>query len=306
MFQILGFTLLIGAIVVIYYAFKYRNKYKLFMLFGKKGCGKTTNICKHSFKYLKKGKEVYCTEHIPGTRYISYSDVKDIGKYKYPENAVIFIDEVGMIWDNREFKSFNPEVRNWFKLQRHYKNTVYLYSQHFDIDLKLRNLVDGMYIGKSYMNCLSVFKSIRKDLKIVEASAEAESRIADELVVVPFFVPFSRDITWIPKYAKHFNSFAVPELPERDMPLEDFNKWQLKKWYHKRHFKVQLHWWIQKTKLGEMPLRELMADCKLHFESRKRQLIGQFNSHIVTCGKKLEQIKNKIRSLVVKAPEDYE
>lgn len=226
---------------LIYCSFKYKNNYKLFMYFGKKGCGKTTHICKYAFRYLKRGYEVYCTEHIPGTYYISYDDVKNIGRYSYPENAVIFIDEVGMIFDNRDFKNFKPEVRDWFKLQRHYKNTVYLYSQHFDIDLKLRNLVDKMYIGKSFFNCISIFKEVRKDLTIVEASSVGESRIADNLVVVPFLIPFSRQITWMPKYHAHFDSFSIPELPARDMPLEKFNDFQLKKWYHKKHFKVQLH-----------------------------------------------------------------
>lgn len=256
---------------LIWCSFKYRNIYKLFMYFGKKGCGKTTHICKHAFKYLKRGREVYCTEHIPGTRFISYENVKDIGKYRYPENAVIFIDEVGMIWDNREFKSFNPEVRNWFKLQRHYKNTVYLYSQHFDIDLKLRNLVDKMYIGKSYFNCISIFKEIRKDLTIVEASSVGESRIADNLVVVPFIVPFSRQITWMPKYHAFFDSFAVPELPYREMPEEPLNDYQIKKWYHRKHFRVQLHLFLcLSSEACQRFILKVMS--KLHAENRMRSI----------------------------------
>ncbi len=50
-----------------YHFFKYRNPYKLFMVFGKKGSGKTTLMCKMALKYRKKGWHVYSNVHIPGT-----------------------------------------------------------------------------------------------------------------------------------------------------------------------------------------------------------------------------------------------
>lgn len=206
---------------------KFRNPYKLRMYFGKKGCGKTTHICKTSLKYLKKGIPVYTTEYIPGTYHIGY---EDIGRVQFPRGSVIMIDEVGMIWDNREFKSFSKDVRNYFKLQRHYGQTVYLYSQCFDIDKKLRDLCDELYIMKSYFNCFSVCKRIRKDLTIVEAHGEAESRITDDLKVVPFIVPGSRRFTYLPKYHKYFDSFAAPELPTKMYDLQPVkcSEWHLR------------------------------------------------------------------------------
>lgn len=47
-----------------------------------------------------------------------------------------------MIWDNRGFKNFPTEVRDYFKLQRHYKHVVILASQTFDVDKKIRDLAD--------------------------------------------------------------------------------------------------------------------------------------------------------------------
>ena len=52
--------------------------------------------------------------------------IRDIGFKQIPPNSVLLVDEVGMIWDNRQFKNFKPEVRDWFKLQRHYRVKVYL------------------------------------------------------------------------------------------------------------------------------------------------------------------------------------
>lgn len=217
MFDVLPYLLIVLFLWLFYITGKYKNPYKLKMFFGKKGCGKTTHICKTAMKYQKKGYAVYTTEFIPGTYHIEYAD---IGVVSFPRNSIIFVDEVGMIWDNREFKNFQKHVRNYFKLQRHYGNTVYLYSQCFDIDKKLRDLCDELYIMKSYFNCISVCKRIKKDLAIVEAKGDQESRITDDLKVLPFFLPGARRFTYLPKYHRFFDSFAAPELEHREYPVQ--------------------------------------------------------------------------------------
>lgn len=40
--------------ILAYHMIKYRNPYKLYMVFGKKGSGKTTMMTKTALKYLKK------------------------------------------------------------------------------------------------------------------------------------------------------------------------------------------------------------------------------------------------------------
>ena len=86
------------AATFVIYTRKFLNPYKLIMVFGKKGSGKTTLITKLSQNYLKKGRLVYSTIDIPGCRTF---DVADIGRYNLPEESILFIDEVGMIWENR-------------------------------------------------------------------------------------------------------------------------------------------------------------------------------------------------------------
>ena len=49
---------------------KYVNPYKLIMIFGKKGSGKSTTLTKLALQHIKKGWTVYSTELIPGTYYI--------------------------------------------------------------------------------------------------------------------------------------------------------------------------------------------------------------------------------------------
>lgn len=116
---------------------KYINPYRLTMVFGKKGSGKSTLMVRLAYKYLAKGWSVFCTEKLDGCYWIDY---KDIGYKNIPPNSLLLIDEVGMLYDNRNFKEFKPAVRDWFKLQRHYKVRVYMFSQSFDVDKKLRDL----------------------------------------------------------------------------------------------------------------------------------------------------------------------
>lgn len=197
----------------------YLNPYKLYMVMGKKGSGKTTLLTKFACKFLKKGWHVYTTEtiNVEGVRKF---DVSMVGQYTFEWNSVVLIDEVGMIWDNRNFKAFAESVRNWFKLQRHYKCYVFLFSQTFDVDKKLRDLTDGIYLVENKFRVISWAKLIRKDVKLLEADDDHESRVAENLKFVPFLMwpAGARIFTWIPKYSKYFDSHVAPWLPP--MPYE--------------------------------------------------------------------------------------
>lgn len=220
--MILIFAFLIFFIVLLYYAFKYRNPYKFVMYIGKKGSGKTTMIVKLALRYLKRGRTVYSTVPVPGCYFV---EPYRLGVDYIPPDSVILIDEVGMVWDNRNFKEFSKANRDYFKLQRHYKHTVYAFSQAFDIDIKLRNLTDELYIMRSFCNCMSLARRVLRRITILSASdhgsATGESRIVDDLKYdsLLFFWCGSLQLTWLPKYSKYFNSFDVPDLPRVDHVL---------------------------------------------------------------------------------------
>lgn len=196
-YMVIIFTLFILAFA--FYTRKYRNPYKLIMVFGKKGSGKSTFMTKTAIQELHKHKIVYSTVDIPGTRLF---DVDDIGRCNFPEQSVVLIDEVGMIWDNRQYKNFRTDVRDWFKLQRHNKVTVYLFSQTFDVDVKLRNLTDSMYLITCHFSVLSIARKIKRGIVIVNPDGQSEARIADSLEFVSpllsLFGARSLIFTWIP------------------------------------------------------------------------------------------------------------
>lgn len=208
--------LLMAAIVFcVIMARRFRNPYKLIMVFGKKGSGKTTFLTKTAVQYIRQGKQVYSTVYVPGAYLF---DVQMIGSMQFPPESVIFIDEVGMIWDNRNFKAFRTDVRDWFKLQRHYHNTVYLFSQTFDIDIKLRNLTDAMYLCTCKMGFISIARKIKRSIVIVDPQGDSESRIADSLefepLILSLFGAKSIIFTYIPYWIKFFDSFDAPKLPD--------------------------------------------------------------------------------------------
>ena len=72
--NIIFFILLIPCV---YLFKKYKNPYKLIMVFGKKGSGKTTFLTKTAYYYIRKGRPVYSTVYVPGAYLF---DVNEIGK----------------------------------------------------------------------------------------------------------------------------------------------------------------------------------------------------------------------------------
>lgn len=200
---------------------KFRNPYKLTMFIGKKGSGKTTMIMKYALHYQKKGIPCYCSVPMPGCYLF---DPKKLGKFAIEPNAVIFIDEASLLWDNRNYKTFSDDLKAYFRYQRQYRHKVFLFSQAFDVDLKLRNLCDELYIIRNIANVFSVARRVEKNITVLSARDDGvqQSAIVDDLHYSSLiFAPFGgMKLTYIPKYSKYFKSFDPPTLTSQDYYLE--------------------------------------------------------------------------------------
>lgn len=199
--------LILSMILFLLLTNKYLNPYKLIMIFGKKGSGKTTTLTKIALKELKRKRKVYSTVEIPST-YLFNTD--DIGTMTFEPNSTVLIDEVGMIWDNRDFKNFKPAVRDFFKYQRQYKLKIYLFSQTFDIDLKLRNLTDEMYLLSNCFRVFSVARRISKKITIKEC-ADGTSTLSDTYEFYPLLFGGLK-FTFIPRYTSFYKSYDPKKL----------------------------------------------------------------------------------------------
>lgn len=192
----------------VFYTRRFRNPYRLIFIFGKKGAGKSCYMVREMLKHLKKGWLVYTDMsdcNIPGIRII---DGKDLSAFAPEYHSCLFLDEVGISFDNRNFKSFDSGLRDFFKFQRKYKCKIYMNSQAFDVDKKIRDVTDSMILQTSILDCISISRPIKRTVTLTEPSAEAESRIADRLVFEPIW---NWHFYWMPHYFKYFDSFAAPE-----------------------------------------------------------------------------------------------
>lgn len=199
---------IIGAIfAVVWYCSKWNSVYKLYLVFGKKGSGKSTLLVKWMMQYHKKGYCIYTNMKSVTLDYVIHIEEKDVGDYVGIPKSVLLLDECGTWLDNRKFKTFKDSMRDYFIYQRQYKNIVILASQNFNVDKKVRELVDKMYLcGK--IGPVSYARPIRRNVTLTEPMGDSESRIADQLVFAPGMI-----LTWIPRYAKLFESFSPPEKP---------------------------------------------------------------------------------------------
>lgn len=109
-----------------YLAKKYNNPYKLTFIFGKKGAGKSCYMVHEMLRYMKRGYHVYTDMEdcrIPGVRIIS---VEMLSTFRPEPNSALFLDEVGISMDNRNFKNFPPGLRDFFKYLRKMKCVCYI------------------------------------------------------------------------------------------------------------------------------------------------------------------------------------
>lgn len=198
-----------------YYAVKYHSPYKFYHVIGKPGTGKTTTMVKLAFKYRKKGYTVYSNVEIPNCYKI---DDTDITRYELKPKSVLLIDEIGLIFDNRNFKNFTPEQRDWWKLYRHRKLIIWSFSQDLDIDKKLKKIITAVFIVVNYFGIYTVLKKVKRKFPVISKDHDGESQITDEYSISPFITaPFGgRIYVFIPRWAKYFNSFEAKPLPEKE------------------------------------------------------------------------------------------
>ncbi len=207
------FWLILLFVILFFFLFskfvsRFANPYKLNYVFGLKGAGKSTFMVKNMLSDLKNGWTVYTNMSDVSIDGVRYFDVSELITKTPPPKSSLYIDEAGLVWDNRGFKSFDSGYTAFFKLQRKYKCKVTINSQSFDVDKKIRDLVDHMWLMTNIFNVIGVARPIKRTIKLLEAQGNSEARIADNL---RFASLTQFKFFWMPKYWTYFNSFEAPE-----------------------------------------------------------------------------------------------
>ena len=199
--------LLIAFLAFKYYTLKFRNPYTLTLIYGKKGCGKSTIAQKIIWKHWKKGWNVYCNLGDSRMKYCQEIDASKLWEQKIMEHSLVVIDEVNLLWDNREFKTFPKELGQWFRLQRHYKIKVILFSQTADADKKIRDLTDRVYLCRRFMDVLIYCIPYEKDIVYKEPDKAFDASGFMDVYKKLSFGPFGCMFCYLPKWIKTHDSF---------------------------------------------------------------------------------------------------
>ena len=209
------------------------------LFFGLPGAGKTTVLTSIALKFAQpnsKYKHVYHNVrslHVPMSTYI---DNECIGKYDLSD-SLILIDEAQLFADNRDYKSFSADLKEFFFGHRHYNCDIFLFSQQWDsLDKKIRSITDRVYYiykGKLSGFFFSNYYRIPYDIIIPDPKKNQQS--LGEIIqgyCKPSMLQrlFATKRLYRPKYYPYFNSFekwrSYSSLPDKYLrePMSDKQK----------------------------------------------------------------------------------
>lgn len=193
------------------------NKYHIELVFAQIGSGKSTDIARTCYKVLKSGSYSHVYTNIDinlsGVKTFNVDDF-NAGKYRFPEDSLILIDEVSLLYDNRSYKSFPKAVGNYLRLSRHYKNSFIMYSQHYDCDKVIRTLASRLYYMRK-VGFISFKRAIRKVISVVtqvnENTKTADSQVCDTLQFCSIFEKGAWQFVFIPAWTSLFDSYHIDD-----------------------------------------------------------------------------------------------
>lgn len=175
------------------------------LVFGLPGSGKSTYLAYECRKALRRNKKntgfrVYSNYYIDGAYTL---DFDRLGKDDY-SNCLVLIDEISLLCDGRDWKSFTPELKYFFTNHRHYDVDIIACSQGYesDCDKRIRNCADSLFqITRAVLG----FSRVRH---IIKQFGVKDGRVQEyyELAGLGKFI-------FRPRYYKMFDSFVRRALP---------------------------------------------------------------------------------------------
>lgn len=183
-------------------------------VFGLPGMGKSTFLAKCAYKSLH-GKsfmgvpphsKVFTNFECPGCYQLDFTA---LGVYHFSD-SLFLIDEIMLLADSRDFKSFPPQLKYFFSHHRHFNCDVIWCSQYYDdCDKKIRVLTQKYYLlEKSSTFPVSFVKPITRFLG---------AKKGQMLDTYELGAPITWRLVWRPKYYGMFDSFVQKELPPADL-----------------------------------------------------------------------------------------
>lgn len=188
------------------------------LFFGSPGCGKSTLACRLMFysnaDYLFSNFDNSISNRIESSF---------IGKFAFPDYSELYIDEAGIDYNNRNYKNLPQSAIEYFKLHRHFKNDIFLFSQSWeDTDITLRRLTDELWFV-SKKGPFTVCRKLRKSVTVNKESEQIIDGYKFAGILWSLLPPPLHEKTFFmfyrKPYFKFFDSFSKPSkfipLPKR-------------------------------------------------------------------------------------------
>lgn len=186
------------------------------MYVGKPGSGKSTLLVKLIYQAKKAGKKVFCTDrHIADRMSVEYVSAQDLLRDDV-HDCVVFIDEAGLEYDNRFYKTFPKQLIAFYRLHRHRSVEVHLMSQQYDVDKRIRDVCDGFSLVKPFLGFWILERRVDIVIRLISAEVASDSvaRIVDDLQKRSIWRHGLR-FHWAPKYWRLFDSYDTSRLDMR-------------------------------------------------------------------------------------------
>ena len=165
-------------------------------------------------RYFKRSLPVWSNVPIKGTYKLNAKT--DLGIYMV-QGGKLIIDEAGVEFNNRDYKSFPKTAIKFFKYHRHYGVSVDVFSQSFeDMDVTIRRLAQNFYVVKKSL--LPFFIKTKRVFRRVGVDQQTHQLVDQYFFGVPVL-----DTRWIfcPPLWKMFNSYNTDDLPSKEWTCWD-------------------------------------------------------------------------------------
>ena len=144
--------------------------------YGLPGTGKTTilaAIAQTELHKIRNGRSTYSS--VLTNFYCRNCDVfepQQIFTTRF-RRCLILIDEITLVWDSRNFKTFPAEVKDFFTLHRHLKSDVIYATQYYmNVDKRIRDVTDSTYRVRKLGKNLHVRTKERQAVQYPEETGE--------------------------------------------------------------------------------------------------------------------------------------
>ena len=199
--------------------------------FARPGAGKTTTCCALAKKYSKNYDHIYLNFHntVPG---VHTCDLTGLGTWTFEPHSYIAVDEAGIEFNNRKYKTLSQDAIKWLKMHRHYRCDIDFFSQSWeDCDATIRRLSSELWIlyrlgpwtlGRRIYKRVGVDKNTHQIIDEYRMASMLWLLIWPLQLGYPFAKKFT--LTFRPFYYKFFDSWECDELLVRPFPIHNLKR----------------------------------------------------------------------------------